>query len=210
MKKSILALVMLSLASFSTLGNVANAEEIVSDELGTEQSIDINDPTSQVSEILTFEEITEEIASDLEISITEAQELVVDNSVTQSRMSAQAATYRTLSQQFTVTSSYKPTMRFYCQTSESGSFHGILKIMNVNMIRGYNGVTKQFSGTVYVNLERSDKIFYIVNGDFYNNGTTTVNTGVSIGVGKQASINFGVSKSSNHYKYRYVESYYNW
>jgi hypothetical protein len=201
---------MLSLVSFSTLGNVVNAEEFVSGEVGAEQSIDINDPTSQVSEILTFEEITEIMANDLEISITKAQELVTDNSVPQSRTTAKAATYRTLSQQFTVTPSYKPTMRFYCQTSESGLFHGILKIMNVQMIRGYNGVTKQFNGSVYINLERSDKFFYIVNGDFYNNGTTIVNTGVNIGVGKAASVSFGASKATNHYKYRYVESYYNW
>lgn len=208
--KKIIILALLSLASFTTLGNVVNAEEIVSTEVGTEYSLDINDPTLQTSEVLTFEEITEQISNDLEISISEAQTLVVENSDSQSRMSAQAATYRTLSQQFTVTTSYKPTMRFYCQTSESGLFHGIVKIMTVNMIRGYNGVTKQFGGTVYVNLERSDKIFYTINGDFYNNGTTSYNAGVNLGVGKSANISFGVSQSSNHYKYRYVEAYYNW
>lgn len=121
---------------------VLKGEEIVSTEVGTEYWLDINNPTLQTSEALTFEEITEQISNDLEISIAEAQTLVVENSDSQSRKSAQVATYRTLSQQFTVTTSY--------------------------------------------------------------------NAGVDLGVGKSANISFGVSQSSNHYKYRYVEAYYNW
>jgi hypothetical protein len=74
------------------------------------------------------------------------------------------------------------------------------------MIRGYNGLSKQFSGNVYVNLEDANRIFYIVNGDFFNNGTTTWNAGVTIGVGKAANVKFGVSGASNYYQYRYVES----
>ncbi len=41
------------------------------------------------------------------------------------------------------------------------------------MIRGYKGLSKQFVGSVYVNLEDPNIIFYIANGDFYNNGSTT-------------------------------------
>ena len=97
-------------------------------------------------------------------------------------------------------------MRFYCETIESGWFRAIKKILRVDMIRGYKGLSKQFSGSVYVNLEDPNKIFYIVNGDFYNNGSTTYEGGVSIGVGKYALVSFKSSSASSHYQYRYVES----
>ena len=41
----------------------------------------------------------------------------------------------------------------------------IKRIVRVEMIRGYNGLSKQFGGTVYVHLEDANRIFYIVNGD---------------------------------------------
>jgi len=97
-------------------------------------------------------------------------------------------------------------MRFYCQTDESGNFRAIKKILNIEMIRGYQGKSKQFNGNTYVKLEDANRIFYSVNGDFYNNGTTTYSSGVSIGIGKNSSVKFGVSNASNHYKYRYIES----
>ena len=68
------------------------------------------------------------------------------------------------------------------------------------------GLSKQFGGTVYVHLEDANRIFYIVNGDFFNNGSTTWNAGVNIGVGRNASIKFGVTNTTSHYQYRYVES----
>lgn len=66
-------------------------------------------------------------------------------------------------------------------------------------------MSKQFSGTVYANLEDASTIFYTVEGFFFNNGTTTGGGGVSIGVGQSASVNFSVSGSTNHYSYCYVE-----
>ena len=208
MKKIIIILGLFLLISFGT--TETKAEELVSSHIGDIQLMDITDPTINKSAVMTFDEISKEISDDLEISLTDAQNMIDQNNTDKSRISAQAATYRTLSQQFTVTSTYRPTMRFYCETTESGLYHGIMKILTVNMVRGYNGITKQFSGNVYVNLERGDRIFYIVNGDFYNNGTTTFNAGVNIGIGESRSVSFGVSNSSNHYAYRYIESYYNW
>jgi hypothetical protein len=68
-----------------------------------------------------------------------------------------------------------------------------------------NGISKQYDGTIYTNLESAAKIFWIVNGDFYNNGTTTGSGGVSIEVGQSATVNFNISYASNHYKYLYKE-----
>lgn len=97
-------------------------------------------------------------------------------------------------------------MRFYVQTEKGGgSFRDIMKILAGNMNRSYNGISKQFGGSVQTFLLNSNRIRFIVNGDFYNNGTTTVNTGVNIGIGSSATVSFGISSSSNHYKYVYIE-----
>lgn len=210
MRKMTLLLGSFLLIPLLIIGKEVNAEEVISSDVNHEYLLEITDSTSEISNVLTFEEITKEISKDLEISLTDAENMVLQNSTSKSVASVKAATFRTLSQQFTVTSTYKPTMKFYCETSESGLYHGVLKILTVNMIRGYNGISKQFGGTVYTNLERSDRIYFIVNGDFYNNGTTTFNAGVNIGIGESASVSFGVSNSSNHYAYRYIESYLNW
>lgn len=155
---------------------------------------------------MTFEQMIEQIARDYGISVNDAKEKIGYSDIMVKKAIQSKTTYRILSQMFTVNSLHKPTMRFYCETSESGSFRAIKRIIEVNMIRGYNGLSKQFSGNVYVNLEDPNRIFYIVNGDFFNYGTTTWNARVSIGVGKATNVKFGVSNASNPYQYRYVES----
>ena len=72
----------------------------------------------------------------------------------------------------------------------------------------FSGLTKQFGGTVYANLEDGGTIYWIVNGDFYNYGTTTTNGAVDIGLGEYASINFGASNTTNQYAYCYKTGYF--
>ncbi|KFM95754.1 hypothetical protein D0U04_22510 [Bacillus clarus] len=50
-----------------------------------------------------------------------------------------------------------------------------------------------------------NEIFYIVNGTFFNNGTTTFNGNVSINVGGYGSVSMGASYATSTYKYAYVE-----
>ncbi|HFU4122248.1 TPA: hypothetical protein ACGO7R_000148 [Streptococcus suis] len=113
-----------------------------------------------------------------------------------------ANTYRTLSQRYQVTPAYQPTITFYCETSESGGFRGIHRILNVGLNRYYGGTSKAFGGTVYTNLENANVIYYDINGDYYNTGTTSTNIGISIPVGGKGTVNFGVSHASNHYAYK--------
>lgn len=199
--KFIISFTSLFLFSFFYSGNNVSANTI---EPGI-VSLNEENPTTTVSPLMTFEEMVQEVADTNHITIEQAEKELGGNS-TKTFRAAQAKQYRTLSQQFSVNSKYKPTMRFYCETSESGWFRGIKKILRVEMIRGYKGLSKQFGGSVYVNLEDPNLIFYIVNGDFYNNGSTTYSAGVNLGVGKSASIGFKASKTTNHYQYRYVES----
>lgn len=190
---------------------------------------EVGDSNTIVSDVLTFDEVVESIANDNNISISEASKQVIDNfNVDNSRknlntklsqydksnlalktMAARSATYRSISSTFTVTSSYKPSVRFYCETDEwaGSSFRAIKKIINVSMNRGYNGISKQFGGSVFARLEAPNKVYWLVDGDFYNNGTTSFNGAVSIGLGEGSSVSFGVSHSSNHYAYCYEEGY---
>jgi hypothetical protein len=203
MKKSLIGLLCVA-----TLGGVSNIGQPVFAVEVDASVIDISNEKKEIniSPVLTFDEMVREVAKENGIPIIQAQQELgfTDESARQARTAR--ATYRTLSQSFTVNASYRPTMRFYCETSESGNFRAIKRILRVEMIRGYNGLSKQFGGTVYVHLEDANRIFYIVNGDFFNNGSTTWNAGVNIGVGRNASIKFGVTNTTSHYQYRYVES----
>lgn len=187
--------------SFVSFVTSVNASSSTQDFL-----VSLNDKNDTViGSVMTFDEILQDIAKTNKISIKQAEHELIGDDIN-IRREARSKQYRTLSQQFSVNNKYKPTMRFYCETTESGLFRGIKKILRVDMIRGYKGVSKQFNGSVYVNLEDANRIFYIVNGDFYNNGTTSYESGVNIGVGKFATIGFKVSSSSNHYQYKYIES----
>lgn len=79
----------------------------------------------------------------------------------------------------------------------------IKQLNNISILRSYNGISKVFSGNVYCNLEDYRTIYYEVNGDFYNNGTISVSAGLNIEIGESGSVSFGVTGSSNHFKYFY-------
>lgn len=103
-------------------------------ELGQELVID--ESTEGISDVLTYEELVSEVANDQNISKEQARnELtsslygtfgkVVNKSVV---AAAATATYRTISTSVSVTSTYKPQIRYYCQTDEGGgSFRAIKK-----------------------------------------------------------------------------------
>lgn len=202
--KKLSSIVCLGIAMFA-VSILGTTNQVSADEVTQISSVSFDDENTIIGPLMTYDEMIEEIAETNGISVEQAQSEMVGSNPNNLR-AARAKQYRTLSQQFTVNSKYKPTMRFYCETTESGGFRAIKKIERVEMIRGYKGLSKQFGGSVYVNLEDPNIIFYIVNGDFYNNGSTTYEAGVNIGLGKNASVGFKASSTSSHYQYRYVES----
>lgn len=112
--------------------------------------------------------------------------------------------YGYIKKEILVTNTYKPTAMFYTKwqyTSGHETPDAIVNILNASLNRSYNGRTKQFSGTLFYHLESYNKLFFELNGDFYDNGSTTYTGGASIGVKENSSINFSISYSSNHYKY---------
>lgn len=175
---------------------------------GTEGTIDIREDNIGISEPMSFDELIKSFAKNENVSIEEARCTLTGNMARNGLTISPFATYRTLTSTVNVDITYKPTLNFYCQTDEGGgSFRAIKKILNVGMNRSFNGRSKQFSGSVYTKLENPNRIYWVVNGDFYNNGTTTVGSGVDFGVGQSASIKFSISYASNFFKYCYQTGY---
>ncbi len=173
-----------------------------------------------VSDVLTYDELCKKYAESEDISVKQAKS-ILDSEKSSLKAAAPAysaaaaraasSTYREIATYLDVSSNYKPMIKWYCQTSESGSFWGITNILTTQLYREYSywdwltpvTITKQFSGNLYTQLQSAYQIFYIVNGDFWDYGTTTVSGGGSINIGQYAQLQFGVSYASNWYKYYY-------
>ena len=135
-----------------------------------------------VSKIMTFEEMVRRYAEVGGISYAKALRAFPMQSMSSTRASDR--TYRTVSVTLNVDTergsltTYHPTLELYCRISVGDGNWGIMSIYSVQMNRNSNGMTKQFSGDVQVWLRGPLSIEYVVNGDFYNNGTTTTSGGM--------------------------------
>ncbi|OAJ73215.1 hypothetical protein AYJ08_15135 [Brevibacillus sp. SKDU10] len=100
-----------------------------------------------------------------------------------------------------VKKSWTPDLIVIARTNTSGSAKWIDQIRYASIEREYNGISKGFSGKVEAWIDdRQVGIDYLVDGDFFNNGSTTLTgqAGVDTGI---FSATFGVSGSNSHYKY---------
>lgn len=155
--------------------------------------------------LMTFDEMTRNIATNNNISIEQAtHELVGDDQGI--RKEAQSKQYRVFKEKIQVSDNYTTELSFYCETTESGLFRGIKRVLRVELTNDSKEVSKQFNGTIYVSLEGPNKLFYIVNGDFYTKGITTYDPKVNVMVEDQASINFKVRSEDNNSLYKYTEN----
>ena len=203
--KRIISLVSSFVLVFSLLYIPAYADENTADtEIIDVNEINNEDSDIQVSAPMSFSEMVNHYMEVNGVSYDEALKAFPVRLQKETRASA---TYRTLSVSLTVTSTYRPRIEFYCRTSESGSYWGILSIYSVQLVRSYSGISKQFTGNISVWLRSAYQIEYTINGDFYNNGTTTVRGGggLDLGIGESVNISLSASMSyeSNHYKYFY-------
>ena len=109
MKKSLIGLLCVA-----ALGGVSNIGQPVFAVEVDASVIDISNEKKEIniSPVLTFDEMVREVAKENGIPIIQAQQELgfTDESARQARTAR--ATYRTLSQSFTVNASYRPTMRF--------------------------------------------------------------------------------------------------
>jgi hypothetical protein len=99
---------------------------------------------------------------------------------------------------------YKPSVQIFVWTYNSGSFREFKYIEDIQLNRGYLGISKQFTGIIKGKLTSGTQIWWYVNGDFYDNGKTTysVSGAGSMAIkGVTVTGTFSVTNESNHFKY---------
>lgn len=121
---------------------------------------------------MTFTEMIARMEKNADMSYDEVLRMLPDTMQTQA---ARSNAYRSFTARLYVTDEYQPYLDFYCATSEGGHFFNINSIYSIQLVRSYNGISKQFWGEVNAWLRSSNSIEYYVNGDFFNNGTTDNN-----------------------------------
>lgn len=115
--------------------------------------------------------------------------------------------YTTIEDTVTVTWAYKVRPKFYIKAEGGHGVYFIRQVLSASLDRSYYGTSKLFSGNLYYNLESRTRLYYRLDGDFYNNGSISISGGGSVGLGQWGSLNFSVSYSKNHYKYIYKIGY---
>lgn len=156
-------------------------------------------------EVISYEEMIENIAANRNITLEEAQEMFPDVNENNTRSSVTyqyVSSYRLVD----VTSSYKPRLYFYLYMGyQNGSPVEIKRVVDFALNRtNYlnNSISsKKFDGTLRVELLDAKNLYYRLDGDFYNNGTFKAGAGGTIEVGAGKTMNFTVEYASDHYKY---------
>lgn len=165
-------------------------------------------------EEVTYEEMIANIAQNQGISKKQARSQNPNLLLNQQPVSATTAiagstevtAQATSIHQFTirqaVAATYRPAIQLFVYTYSSGSFTQFQKMQTVGLNRKdpTYGTTKQFSGTLQAELTSGSSIWWYINGDFYNNGTTTI-SGSTTANGLVWSGTASISYASNYYKY---------
>ena len=175
-------------------------------KLNTTEVINIYNNSSNVtfSELMSFSKMVTHYAEASEMSYDEALKLFPKEN-TDDTVSSKC--YRILNIPLDVTAIYKPQLNLYCETSESGHYWGISNIYLANMEKNYAGSAKQFSGTVDMWFRNGYQLEYIVNGDFYINGTMAISDGADLDFSSDNYVQLSFTTSSStmpiHYQYFY-------
>ncbi|MGG4397132.1 hypothetical protein ABEX25_22760 [Paenibacillus thiaminolyticus] len=101
-----------------------------------------------------------------------------------------------------VTFLYKPTLKIYAYYYSSGSFRQFQEIISLQLDRSSFIGTKQFSGNLEAEIPTNNptQMWWLINGDFYDNGTTTISGSITAGglIWKGTGT---VQYASNHFEY---------
>lgn len=118
------------------------------------------------------------------------------------------AIHRVFSQNITVNRVYQPSLLLYCETSEGGNFRAIKSILVVQLRANNQGLEKHFSGDVFVYLEDPNRIFYIVNGDFYDKKTAALRNGLTLRQDDGVTERYNPGPLTNHFYSSYIEDWF--
>ena len=175
-----------------------------SDKLNIQkETIDINPSENK---LLTYDEMFNTMLED-GYNESEIYSILAGDFSNNNEAELKDFSYATLSKALNVSPDYKPTLKFYIQVDSSNGAYYIYKILKVDMNRQYNSKSKNFTGNIYYNLETNTRIYYSINGDFYNKGTISTTGGGSVGIGEGGELYFSLIGASSHFKYFYEEDY---
>ncbi|WP_214831019.1 hypothetical protein [Exiguobacterium sp. s56] len=99
--------------------------------------------------------------------------------------------------------SYKPSVQIFIWTYSSGSFVQYKYIEDVGIIQPSQTNSKKFEGVVKAKITGTTSVWWMINGDFYDHGSTTVTVGGQGPVavkGKTVTANFSIANSNTFYR----------
>lgn len=208
MKKVFMLPLALIIILSSTAAVSFASEGEAQDELNSiqmqETSNEAADALVTASDVMRYEELVSYYMNEKGVSEDVAKVALAEKGIVANPMTkaARAIRYQVFSRTVTVTSLYKPRIDFYCEVSHSGNggaFWSVKKIYNVELVTKPGNISKTFKGTLKYWLRDGRSIEYVINGKFYNNGTTTISGGGNIGIGESAQMNFTVSITSSYF-----------
>lgn len=163
------------------------------------------------SKNLTKEEVIEQMGDNQENKIessliTSRMATMNANSLIETRSATESYYYVHFYKQFQAgNSGWYPQIDIYAKcTGINRSFVGI---QDLNLIPSYNYISKSFQGKCQAMVENSKTIYWVVNGDFYDHGTTSYNFGGTVNIGKFATVNCSITGANNHFAYAYATGY---
>lgn len=159
---------------------------------------------------ITYEEMISKIAESKGISKKEAR-MAHPNKMAQNESNrigaaplaaASSTTLHEIKIRQYITGTYRPAIQLFVWTYNSGSFTQFKSMEEMDIDRKdiSSNVSKQYQGKLRAEIQTATTIWWYINGDFYDNGTTTISGEVSAG-GVIWSGTGSVSHSSSHYKY---------
>lgn len=165
-------------------------------ENDNDKNSNTNVPTISISEAMTFDEMVATYAQNNQISTQEAYKELQKGRHGIATRSAKASSYRVLKVGLYVNSGYKPSIDYYVTTSESGGYWGITSIYSIQLNRIYNGTSKIFQGNLESWLRSPYQIEYIINGDFYNQATSSASCTINGSWGQNVQISLAISTTN--------------
>ncbi|WP_342409756.1 hypothetical protein [Paenibacillus sp. FSL R10-2778] len=163
---------------------------------------------------ISYEEAVTEVARMRGVSKSEIERTHPDKSAQNSAKNA--STYadtwiKEIKLPQSVGTLYKPELVILVWYYNSGSFSQFNELFDVQFDLGSHkalGPDKSFIGTASAKIATAQSIYWVINGHFYDLGTTIVSGGVEVG-GKLWTGVFTMSYSTNHFKYWYEKDFYN-
>lgn len=217
--KKITSLMMTLLFIFSTIAVPVYAAELpeVNTYAGAIDILDVvNNPEKypdlKITIHRTAADFVEHLYEDTNMSQSERDDIISTVAATPAVCGSSYTGYVTVNDYASIKDGYAVNPYFYCQVSASDpNIYNITSFNTIlwgNIDRDCNGLVKEFSGTLSYNLEAYNRLFWDLNGTFYDTGTTTwvINASANLG-GGAGSVGFAVGGEGSYFAYKHIMDY---